>query len=80
MQFDLADFRRRVRLYQAPTGNSHVTLSKKLFTGNGLVLGKIMDDAVPDSEKTFPRLDTLVRADKRLAALEAKRAEKVTGG
>lgn len=69
MRFDLRAFKARVSAYCDSSGQKHATLSKRLFT-RAATLPDIMDADIPDEEKTFPRLDTLVRADERLKALE----------
>lgn len=70
LSFDLKAFRVRAKRAAGLLGIELPTLSKKLFSNNALTLGKLMDEAVPDAEKTFPRLDTLLNADKRLKDIE----------
>ncbi|MCA8902082.1 MAG: hypothetical protein KDA53_12615 [Hyphomonas sp.] len=67
--FDLQAFRARAQRVAKARSIELTTLSKKLFR-NARTLPGIMDPAVPDSEKTFPRFDTLLDADRKLKALE----------
>ncbi|WP_290494470.1 hypothetical protein [Hyphomonas sp. UBA4494] len=69
--FNLTDFKQRAARVRESLGVSEATLSKQLFNGDSKPLPNIMAGEVPDLEKTYPRLDTLLRADQRLAELEA---------
>lgn len=68
--FNLTAFKRRAERLAESQGKAFGTISKALFRGDNSALRKIMDPALPDDEKTFPRLDTLLRADRELAAIE----------
>ncbi len=70
LAFDLTSFKARAKRVAKKQGRAYRTLSKVLFNGAAEPLEKIMDSSTPDSKKTFPRLDTLLRADRNLAALE----------
>ncbi|WP_287994226.1 hypothetical protein [Acidiphilium sp.] len=68
--FNLSAFRRRASALVSRMKVSPVTVSKRLFNGHAHALPHILDEAVPDDEKTFPRLDTLLKAEKALTELE----------
>ena len=69
MNFDLDDFRARAIAIAEKLNWSHATLSKRLFS-TARTLPSMTDSETPDDKKTFPRLDTLIEAEKRLAAIE----------
>ena len=70
--FNLTAFKRRAQRVAESQGKAFATISKALFRGDNAALRKIMDPDLPDDEKTFPRLDTLLRAERELAAMEAE--------
>jgi len=70
MSFDLNAFRDRAKRAATRLGIELPTLSKRLFS-NARTLPTMISESVPDAEKTFPRLDTLLNADQRLKDIEA---------
>ena len=73
--FNLSAFRRRALAQMDRQAVSSATLSKRLFNGHAHALERIVEGDLHDAGKTFPRLDTLLKADKALTALEALPAE-----
>jgi len=74
MTFDLDDFRARAIAIAEKLNWSHATLSKRLFS-TARTLPSITDMRTSDDDKTFPRLDTLIEAEKRLSAIESELRE-----
>ena len=68
--FNLSAFRRRAKAIVDARKISAVTVSKRIFDRNARALPRLLDETVPDQDKTFPRLDTLLKAEKALTELE----------
>ena len=70
--FNLSEFKRRAARVLETLGVSEASLSKQLFNGDSKPLPNIMNAEVCDLEKTYSRFDTLLRAERRLAEIEAE--------